>query len=158
MQRVAVRLGAHQVGNLHFRAGFPGVFILRGLLDVENEARIGAGSHFPVELQVEVLVLLLGDEIREVGIRRLEVAIELDRTVDDAPVLARALLAERMPAMQRLAVEEGLPALRRFGRGQDVVRGEGGYGDEAAGERERTGHGGDPGEGNPSVTGGAPGW
>ena len=92
-----------------------------GVLDhMVEHAAVAARGEFPVPVENEVLILFFGDDVsRKVA----AVARGLDAAVHDVPRLRERIAVEVFPLVERLAVEEQLPAVGDFGFGEGVVTG-----------------------------------
>ncbi len=112
------------VEDLVLRAGLPGGFVQLG--DVEADARVAVGGGLPFELELEIGVLVGGDDVgRRAG-------DGLDAAVFDGPAGGGELfLLVAAPALGGFAVEEELPARGGFGGGE---LGEGGGGGDEGGD------------------------
>src|SRR5579871_3276613 len=64
-----VVVGAYIVEHLHFGPGEVGCVIFRVLLDIEDDAAVTAFGYPPFEVQLEVLVFVVGDDIAAAGCR-----------------------------------------------------------------------------------------
>ena len=85
-----------------------------------EHAAVAARGEFPVPVENEVFILFFGDDVsRKVA----AVARGLDAAVHDVPRLRERIAVEVFPLVERLAVEEQLPAVGDFGFGEGVVTG-----------------------------------
>ena len=119
-RRGVLRLPAVVVDQLIFGSGDVGNREIGVLDHMIEHAAVAARGEFPVPVENEVFILFFGDDVsRKVA----AVARGLDAAVHDMPRLRERIAVEVFPLVERLAVEEQLPAVGDFGFGEGVVTG-----------------------------------
>ena len=119
-RRGVLRLPAVVVDQLIFGSGDVGNREIGVLDHMVEHAAVAARGEFPVPVENEVFILFFGDDVsRKVA----AVARGLDAAVHDVPRLRERIAVEVFPLVERLAVEEQLPAVGDFGFGEGVVTG-----------------------------------
>ena len=85
---------------------------------VVEHAAVAAVGEFPVPVEDEVFVLFLGDDVtRKVA----AVAVGLNAAVHDVPRLRERIAVVIFPLVERLAVEQQLPAVGGLGFGEHIL-------------------------------------
>ena len=119
-RRGVLRLPAVVVDQLIFGSGDVGNREIGVFDHMVEHAAVAARGEFPVPVENEVFILFFGDDVsRKVA----AVARGLDAAVHDMPRLRERIAVEVFPLVERLAVEEQLPAVGDFGFGEGVVTG-----------------------------------
>ena len=90
-----------------------------GVFDhVVEHSAVAAVGEFPVPVEDEVFVLFLGDDVaRKVA----AVAVGLNAAVHDVPRLRERIAVVIFPLVERLAVEQQLPAVGSLGFGEHIL-------------------------------------
>jgi hypothetical protein len=99
------------VQHLHLGSAVPGAPLVLG--DPEHDAAIAGLGDLRLESQLEVPELLFGDNIT----RRRD---PRKGAIDDLPSVRHRSLAETSPGVGGVTVEQELPSVGAFGRGQPI--------------------------------------